>query len=299
MRFTKIKVNEKAVELTWTTRKGSGETVTSQLASPQRPLPALLTALAAFRGYVLGLLNLPAEWLEEMAITTLSISDEDEQGRRGLIVTATRKISQANGRPVVLNTPHMREKIDGDTGTKGYLEPDDLELLAAAELAATAYVKGEREQVEIFPAPGTEADAAEQAQAAAGAAGAGAKKKGGGKKGGKDSPAAPTGEMGIAANAPGTPATDDVLRQMLLAAGRDVPVDAIALWASSERDAAQRWAAALQASKSRPVDSALLVEPEVVQKYATLPLAEDYWTDPAPARPADPEQIKSAALSGE
>lgn len=320
MRFTKIKVNEKAVTLAWTTKKGDGESITSELSSPQRPMEALPAALSAFRPFVLGLLGLPTEWLNEMVITTLSLN-EDEDNRRGLIVTAIRKIPQASGRPVVFNTPHMRERLEGDTGTTGFLDPVETDLIAEAEKAATAYVQGERVQAELFPPK-------KDALTGAAVAPAGAAEEGG-KKGVSPAAGKPASrhkdkrrqaprregeQLGELANEPGAPPTDDEVRALLLEAGRDVPVDAIAIWTSAERDAAIRWGNSSLAQRrgTRNVPAEELEEPEPVKRYATLPLgvdaaseaapssaggdtgsapAGDGWTDPNPPRLTDETEV--------
>ena len=65
---------------------------------------------------------------------------------------------------------------------------------------------------------------------------------------------------------------DATLRNVLLAAGRDVPVDAIARWTSSERDDAQRWVnAALNPGPFAKPD-----EPECLKRDATPALLDDH-----------------------
>ncbi len=83
MNFTRIKVTDKIVELDWSELLPNGEKKSISLESPNRPLPALLQAMAAFRDYVVELLELPTTWLDDLRITTINI-DEGKDGRRWL-----------------------------------------------------------------------------------------------------------------------------------------------------------------------------------------------------------------------
>jgi hypothetical protein len=63
------------------------------------------------------------------------------------------------------------------------------------------------------------------------------------------------------------PVDDQRLHELLVAVGKDVPVDQISRWASTERDAAQRWAE--QAAKGTPSNM-----PPCVQRSANHPLVQ-------------------------
>lgn len=150
MRFTKIRVTDKGVDLSWTTKKADGETISSELKSPQEPLPDLPAALQAFRPYVLDLVDLDARWGEELIITQLSIGEQTgDENLRNLIVTARRRCEKANGRPVVFNTPFLPEAGENTSPNIATLDDATLELIADAEAAATRYVNGERAQATL------------------------------------------------------------------------------------------------------------------------------------------------------
>src|SRR4051812_36273553 len=101
MRFSKISVTKKAVELTRTSRDKNGAVEDITLNSPERPLSTFSDALQSFVPYVVGLLDLPDSWHEEtngevtkelLTITTLNLS-VDNNGHRGLIVTAIKPVA--------------------------------------------------------------------------------------------------------------------------------------------------------------------------------------------------------------
>src|SRR4051812_40952419 len=121
MEFGKIRYKEgEGVELGLKLKLDNGAAEARTFTCTTPPLPELPAALAAFKPFVLGLLPLrdeeiekddgtKAKLLDSLVITTLSIDEEAKTHRAGLIVTALLPIADANNRPLVLNTPRMRE----------------------------------------------------------------------------------------------------------------------------------------------------------------------------------------------
>lgn len=214
MRFTRIKVTPVVVELDWSTTDATGDKRTTTLESKARPMPALTSALAAFRPYVSDLLGLPAEWAEATNITTLNI-DEGKDGRLGLIVTCLKPVEKAANRPLVLNTPQMREPM-GDGDAEMFLPEDIVVLIRQAEVAATAYVNGEREQVEMELNPPEGAEPPKRGRRA--------------KKGSE-----------VVGSITTTSLDEADLRSRLMSRGRDVPLDAVQRWTAHERADVIAW----------------------------------------------------------
>lgn len=277
MRFSRIKVTEKIVELDWSEVLPNGEKKSITLESPNRPMPALLQAMARFRTYVADLLELPT-WADDMRVTTLNI-DEGKDGRRGLIVTCIRPVAKASNRPLVLNTPQMRES-NGDDDAPGFLADEILTLVKHAEVAAAAFVRGDREQTEMpLGAPAT-------------AAAAPAVDELGSRRRRKKNEFIP--EVGALANPNATiaPPDDTALRSRLLGRGRDVPVEAIGRWISSERDSVLRW---LDTAETIGLD-----DPEALTRDATMSIFDDAkgddWTQDAP--PPKAESVEAITAEG-
>lgn len=249
MRFKDIKINSDGVELDRVEKHNDGTELTQKMKNATAPLASFKTSLQAFTGYALALIGAPKEWHDETNVSSIHLSEEPKTNRRGLIVTIVRKIERAKNRVMVINTPLMHQPTEDADGTNpGTFEREVLNMITAAEKEATRYWNGERDQTELPLESNDDL----------------AKRRGKGRKAGK-------GES-----------DDDVLRQLLLAAGRDIPVDAIARATSSERQSAQAWAEAAVDTEIRDADRPK--EPEWVQKNATPALIEDVAKAQTPAK---------------
>lgn len=239
MRFKDIKINADGVELDRVEIHNDGTELTQKMKNATAPLAEFRTALQAFTGYALALIGAPKEWHDDTNVSSIHLSEEPKTKRRGLIVTITRKIERAKNRVMVINTPLMHQPTEDADGTNpGTFERTVLTMITDTEREATRYWNGERDQTDMFEGQG-----------------GGAKPRGG--KGGKGKPEG----------------DDEVLRQLLLAAGRDVPIDAIARATSSERQAASAWAETATDPSTREADRK--PEPEWVQKNATPALIDE------------------------
>lgn len=237
MQFSRISITKKLVALRWQEQKGHG-TVTHEYESKDKPLPSFVGALQAFSGWALSLLDAPPGWTDQITVTTVNFS-EDQSGRRGIQVSISKRVEQANGAASSITTPLMREadNIDGEIANGYYGKLVD-GLIEQLEHEAGRYEKGEREQIEAFDkdetAPKKEPKVTGQGRKPRNA-----------------------GTPGEVMNPDKTQVPDDDnLRQLLLRVGRDVPVDAIARWTSIERDQAQRWATEVTLSKAKARRSA-------------------------------------------
>lgn len=265
MRFKDIKINDDGVELTRVDSLPDGTELSQKLTNATGPLASFMAALQAFTGYAVNLVGVP-EWAEEAKISSVHLSEQPKTRKRGLIVTFTKRIERAKNRVVVINTPLMHAPAADEEGTNpGTFEREVLNMIKAVEDEATRYWNGERDQAEMFSRKETGGEGG----AAEGGEGSDELAKRRGKK-----PPRNAGTPGEVMNPDKTKAPDDEqLRKILVAAGRDVPIDAIGRWTGTERDAAQRWAESaidpsVKADK-RPK------EPDCVMKDATPALLDD------------------------
>jgi hypothetical protein len=146
LRFKKISITKRGVLLLRETKDGNGAAEEVKLESPERPKPSFDEAQQGFAPFVRDLLT-DAVDLEDstLTITTLNLS-EDTNGNRGLIVTAIVPVPNAHDKPLVLNTPLVREgngelNLSDEATTLGDAE---LKLIKLAEAEAEKYVKGDR-----------------------------------------------------------------------------------------------------------------------------------------------------------
>ncbi len=291
MRFENIKITANEVILDRIEKHPDGSVFTINLKNPSKPLPSFKTALQAFTSWACQLVDAP-DWAESASVSSVHLSEEAKTSRRGVIVTFTRKIERAKGRTVVVNTPLMHAPVDDQEGVNPGTFPALVgEMIEVLEAEATRYWKGEREQVELEfkGAPAAEGDAGAGAAAAENDISKAQKKRGR-----KDAKSGTPGEVWNPNST--TPPTDEQLRRLCMAAGRDVPVDAIARWTSSERQQVQTWATAAVNPEIKPAKRP--EEPEILKKEATPALLEDVatagdgWTEPTP--PPKAEDVKSA-----
>lgn len=149
MKFFKIKYNGEKVALSWTEHRPGGTEIEHNLHSGQTPAPDLPAALKRFEPFVEELLELPHEWMDTLKVTGLSINEEEDDGRAGLVITCQKKLAGANG-PLVLNNPHLREPVKlGEEGPGFFLDGMDT-AIESANNAAQGFVQGKRAQKDLF-----------------------------------------------------------------------------------------------------------------------------------------------------
>lgn len=107
MRFSRISITGKGVELDYVETDGDAKDETTH-SNHMPPLGSFTDALQGFVSYVVDLIPFLAPIRDTLTVTTLNLS-EDKNGLRGLIVTALTPVENAYNRPLVLNTPLVRE----------------------------------------------------------------------------------------------------------------------------------------------------------------------------------------------
>jgi hypothetical protein len=150
MRFSKVSLTKKGVKLFSTRTTGSGTTEEKNLRAPQEPpMQSFVDSMQAFKALVLAVLKGPVKIEPDaMTITTLNLS-EDKNHLRGLIVTAVVPLPQAYGKPLVINTPLIREGGENASEDAFVLEDHHMEMIRVVEAEATAFYKGNRQQLEL------------------------------------------------------------------------------------------------------------------------------------------------------
>lgn len=283
MEFDKIRFDGKTVELEYTERT-SGGAEAKVAEHGDDPTPAFKAALQAFVGYVVWVISAPEAWAETITVRGVSIKRHEDQPR-GIVVTAVRQCLRARNGTMLINTPFLTERPEGGTGEGAGFLPDHVPaLIDDLENEAALYHGGERGEqtsLELETSENTK-----QFNDNAAAAEVKSTRKPRSKKGKDFIPG-----VGDVANPDATEVlTDEKLRQLLLMVERDVPIDAIATWTSSDRSASETWARARQrelAGSAKP-DETVPDEPACVKASATLPLTADVlWSDPEPVRPGD------------
>lgn len=260
MRFAKVSITKAGVHLVRVTKEPNGGAEAVDYTSPERPLSTFTDALQAFGSYVNDLLDVPAAWREKLTVTTVNLS-ESKDGRRGLQVSVSYAVAKADDKVVSLTTPIVHEASEAGTGTAFTLSDVHFALIDLLEAEATLYANGERAQGELFTKAerSVAADSLDERSAAAEVAST--RKP---KTRGKKATVTTIRGVGDVANPDATePPSDEALRELFGKIGYDVPVDAIQRWASSERDAAQRYAR--EATAGRPSNMPLCLQRDSIK----------------------------------
>lgn len=148
MRFSKIRYHRGKVRLDWTTPNGEDKEH-HWLESEDAPNRDFEKALEAFRADILSVLNLPKGYGEDLEVHTVSV-DRDENGRFGVVISATKKVPAGS---FALSTPRLQEPAEDSKGGAKVLNDQQLERLQVLQAAAEAYAKGDRQQGELFEGP--------------------------------------------------------------------------------------------------------------------------------------------------
>jgi hypothetical protein len=225
------------------------------------PLPSFIDAVTAFLPVFLRVVPELESVKERLRVTTISLGEKD--GDRSLQVSASFAVEACGGAVISMTTPRLTEPPEGAKEGHVYLTKTDLRLIDHVEGEAERYYKGETAQAEMFA--GRSENAARVDERMAGAEVASTRR-----------PRAPRASKPTGGQAPGElqnpdqtiPPTDETLRELLLRVGKDIAVDQIARWSSSERDGAQRYAERVLAGHR---DTSM---PLCIQRSANAPLVD-------------------------
>lgn len=146
LKFTRIKYldKEEAVELEYDEVNGD-LSKHSAVKGTSAPDPKLVATLRAFKPEMLYILELPAEYGEDMEVHQVSISYPAE--KRGIVISAKRPVKHANS-PFVPKTPFLVEPEDA---SQAGMTEKMTELLDELCGLAGEYLAGHRAQQELPP----------------------------------------------------------------------------------------------------------------------------------------------------
>lgn len=282
MEFDKIHFDGKRVAAEYKVGLPNGGAEDRQ-AHGTDPTPAFKSAFAAFKPFVIWVHSWPPDMAERLEVRGVSIKRPDDEPR-GINVTALLTCPHARNSTSTINTPYLAEPPANYTGVgTGFLSAEVIGYVDELETQASLFIeKGER---------------GEQTALELGVDGGAAKPKRGGKK--KDAVVL---GVGTVVNPDATEVVDDeVLRQLLLTVERDVPIDAIATWGSSDRSRAIEWAKArqLEILNSLKADERVPAEPACLLASATLPLSANEWSDPIETALRQLDELAAKLLAGE
>lgn len=150
MRIVKVGLKDSKVIVNVEEEK-NGDVLTTNLTSDQPPLPEFPKTFAELGKYMCGLMEFPDEWKANHKCTSISIGHEEDD-RLNAVVTMYVKLNKFNS-GITINSPCLREKIQGAPGGGAFMPAKMLDLVNEIIAHAKAYMDGDRSQQVI---PGTE-----------------------------------------------------------------------------------------------------------------------------------------------
>lgn len=287
MKFSRISVTSKGVELDYVETDGDAKDETTH-SSHMPPLGSFKDALQGFTSYVIDLIPLLEPTRETLTVTTINLS-EDKNGLRGVIVTATSPVEKAYNKPLVINTPLVREGGELPLEDAFVLSGEVLEIIGLVESEARRYLDKEYGPPPAAKPASENTKNADQKMAEAEVSSTRKPKGKGGKMRGKGS-SEPT---------PVSDLTDVAVRQLLATVDRDVPIEAIMAFSAKQRAETIRWAELRQKELVGTMEDVFMpTEPTILLKVATPPIKANDWTSDAPPKVSDEAAKEIHAAAG-
>ena len=129
----------------------NGDTVKSELNSDAKPTPEFHEAMKKLGAYMCDHMGFPADWKRDHKCLYVHIGHESEKEKRiNAIVTINVKLEKFNN-GITINSPVLREKLQGIPGGGSFMTPTMLELVKNVMVEGEKYMNGERAQHELLP----------------------------------------------------------------------------------------------------------------------------------------------------
>jgi hypothetical protein len=125
------------------------------LVSADEPLPEMKIALKSLAPFVCEICELPKEWDANVVVYAASLSYHGEDSIFSGAIISARKIPTNGGSPFGFNTPH---RPTTSKNPDAMLPPEAVNLLNEVCDHAEDFIKGKRQQQDLFP---SEEEAAE------------------------------------------------------------------------------------------------------------------------------------------
>ena len=146
MKITKIGYKNQKVTVEGETEQ-NGEVIITSLTSDIPPLPEFAETLVKIGEYMTKLTGMPDEWSKSTKCYSITIGHEEDE-RINAIVTLYTQLENFNS-GVCINTPVLREKLQGTAGGGKFMPENMLTLVREMIEQAQRYYDGERSQQEL------------------------------------------------------------------------------------------------------------------------------------------------------
>jgi hypothetical protein len=151
MRFKKIKMTKEGkIQMEYEIKNQKGGMDEFSFSCAEEPKSSFVVALSDLRQDVLGMCELPDDYLDRIRVSGISFSYGGENETMGAVIIASMILHQSNT-SLNLNTPHKIEEFYGETGDKlQLLNEPCVGRIKTLIFEAGDYVKGIRAQRNLF-----------------------------------------------------------------------------------------------------------------------------------------------------
>lgn len=129
-----------------------GDVIKITLESDQPANPEFHDALKALGKYMCGMLGFPAEWTEQHTCNSVSIGHEEDDRLNAVVSMYVTLAKFNNG--LSINSPCLREKLQGKGGGGSFMPPKMLDLVKSVVDQGLKYYEGDRAQKELLTKEG-------------------------------------------------------------------------------------------------------------------------------------------------
>jgi len=151
MRFNKIKMTKEGkIQMEYEVENSKGGRDEFSFSCSEEPKPAFALALNDLAQDILSMCELPADYLQRIRVSGISLSYGGENETMGAILIGQMILHKSNI-ALNLNTPHKIEEFYGETGDESQLlDPNCVARIEVLISEAEDYVKGIRAQANLF-----------------------------------------------------------------------------------------------------------------------------------------------------
>lgn len=131
-----------------TEEQKNGDVIKTDIESDAPPNPEFTDALTDLGLYMCEMMDFPKAWKDKHECRGVAINYEEDE-RIGGVVTMYVPLAKFNA-GIVVNSPHLREKVAGTAGGGNFMTPKMCELVKEMRAQAQKYIDGDRAQRELL-----------------------------------------------------------------------------------------------------------------------------------------------------
>jgi len=149
-KIEKIKFDGSTVTIRFSRSTGESTKEAIEVISEEAPLPEFIGALDALAPHVVSLCEFPEEYLKDLKVIAISISDTE--GLMGAVISAKKKLKSSRS-PFIIHTPHKTDLDPSRKLTQKTLTIEQSTAIRNLIAEAERFLSGKRAQRTMFEDP--------------------------------------------------------------------------------------------------------------------------------------------------